>query len=89
MTIVRLILNMCRRYGYTALLLLRSFVYLIERYKIRHPLQAHVLCYRSRQGRLAVIYMPDRAHIYMRLGPLKLLLRHLRNPPMSFGIDFF
>jgi hypothetical protein len=32
---------------------------------------------RRRQGRLAMINVSDGAHIYMRLGSLKLLLRHL------------
>ena len=30
-----------------------------------------------RQGRFAVVDMPDRAHVHMRLGSLKLLLSHV------------
>ena len=42
---------------------------------------------RRRQGRLAVIDVPDRPDIYVRLAAVKFFLCHL--PPISFGIPYF
>ncbi len=41
---------------------------------------------RRRQSRFAMINVSDRAHIYMRLGSLKLLLRHLLILPFEVTI---
>jgi hypothetical protein len=38
------------------------------------------------QRRLAMINVADRAHVYMRLGSLKLLLRHLLILPFKLTI---
>jgi hypothetical protein len=38
---------------------------------------------RGGQGRLAVVDVSDRAHVHMRLGALKFLLRHNNNAPCS------
>ena len=37
---------------------------------------------RGGQGGLAVVDVPDRAHVHMRLGALKFLLRHYRLSPL-------
>ncbi len=77
MPVVRLILHMRRRYRYPPRLLLRRLVYLIKRNIVRHALLLQMLRNRRRQRRLTMIYMTNRPHIYMRLRPLKFLLRHL------------
>jgi hypothetical protein len=46
-----------------------------------------MLRYRRRQGRLAMINMTYRTHIYMRLGSLKLLLRHRNFTPLVSGLS--
>jgi hypothetical protein len=74
---------MGRRYGDTTLFLFRGFVYLVKRNKLSHALHPHVLGYRCRQGRLAMINMAYRTYIYMRLGPLKLFLPHLFVLPLE------
>ena len=73
---------MRRRYRYPTLLLLRRLVYLVKRNILRHPLQSHMLGDRRRQRRLTMINMTNRTYIHMRLGPLKLLLRHLNFLPL-------
>ena len=83
MPVRRLILHMRRRYRNPPLLLLRRLVNLIKRNIIRHPLQSHMLRDRRRQRRLPMIDMPYRTHIHMRLGPLKLLLRHRSFLPVN------
>jgi hypothetical protein len=56
--------------------LLGSVVDLVERLETGLPLEGEGLGDRRREGRLAVIHMPDRPHIDMRLRPLKLRLAH-------------
>ena len=46
---------------------------------------AEVLGDRRGQRRLAVVHVPDRADVHVRLGPLKLCLRHLGLSPCRGG----
>jgi hypothetical protein len=55
----RLVLNVRRGDGDPALFFLRRLVNLIERNKIRHPLQTVQLRDRSRQRRLAMVDVTD------------------------------
>src|SRR6266516_2780937 len=80
----RLILHMRRRYRDPPLLLLRRVVYRIKcPYLHLRVLLVQYLRDRCRQSRLAVIHMPDRPHIHVRLASIKFLLRH-EDPPSSF-----
>src|SRR6185312_15844031 len=74
----RLVLDVRGGNRNAALALLRSVVNRVERAKrvVRIMLGQH-LRDRRRQRRLAVINMPYRPHIHVRLRPVKLLLRHL------------
>src|SRR5262249_12972401 len=73
----RLILHVAHRNRDPPLPLLRRIV---DRPKIphRHPavLRVQHLRDRTRQRRLAVIYVPDRPNVHVRLRPIKLLLGH-------------
>ena len=43
-------------------------------------------CYRSRERRLTMIDVSNRAHVHVRLSALELLLTHLADP--LFGVRF-
>jgi len=75
-TVLRLVLHVRRRDRDAASLLFGSLVDLIERHKIRAAQFAQRLRDRSRQRRLAVVDMPNRANIAMRLSALKFLFSH-------------
>ena len=77
----RLILDVRHRDGDAALALFGRVVNRIkrpERY-LRVVLRQH-LGDRRRQGRLAVVDVPDRPHVHVRLNSLEFLLRHLVSP---------
>src|SRR5258708_7267629 len=59
-----------------ASLLLRCLVDAVERRELGQALLRKHLCNRSSQRRLAMVDVTDGADVQMRLGPLKLLLRH-------------
>ena len=81
--VARLILHVRRRDRDPPLALLRRVVDRIERARLvrRVVLRQH-LRDRRRQRRLAVVYVPYRAHVHMRLRSIKLLFRHLV-PPLT------
>src|SRR4051794_12008222 len=56
--------------------LLRRVVDAVKGAHLRAPLQGQRLGDGRRQTRLAVVDVPDRPHVHMRLGPRKLLLPH-------------
>src|SRR5207249_3436002 len=56
--------------------LLRGLVDLVERGEVRPPAQRQRLGDRRGQRRLAVVDVPDRPHVHVRLRPLVLPLRH-------------
>ncbi len=74
--IVGLILNMRRGNRDTARLLFRRLVNLIKRREVRTSSLSQHLRDRSRQRRLAMVNMTDRANVAMRLRALKFFLRH-------------
>src|SRR6266571_5133346 len=55
---------------------LRRLRHLIVRHVGRQPLLRRHLRQRRRQRRLPVVHMPNRPHVHVRLGPLKLCFRH-------------
>src|SRR6266568_3307325 len=55
---------------------LRRLRHLIVRHVGRQPLLRRHLRQRRRQRRLPVVHMPNRPHVHVRLGPLKLRFRH-------------
>src|ERR1700733_10134178 len=77
-TVGRLVLHVRGRNRDAALPLLRRIVDRIKRTKLdlRIVLRQYLGDCR-RQRRLAVINVPNRPHVHMRLGPVKLLFRHL------------
>ena len=77
-TVGRLVLHVRGRNRNAALPLLRRIINRIKRTKLylRIVLRQY-LRDRRRQRRLAVINVPNRPHVHVRLGPVKLLLRHL------------
>jgi hypothetical protein len=56
--------------------LFRRIVNRIVRPKLRFPKKLAVFCDGGRQGRLAMIDVPHRPYVQVRLIPLKLLLCH-------------
>src|SRR5207245_10757407 len=50
--------------------------------RLRPVLLGQTVRHRRRQRRLAVIHVPDRAHVRVRLGALESAFRHLRLPPV-------
>ena len=70
------IFHMRRRNRDAAGFFFRRFVNLIKRDILRQALFRQHLRHRRRQGRFAMIDMPDGAHVDMRLGALKLRFRH-------------
>jgi hypothetical protein len=62
--------------GDAALALLGSVVDAVEGAEVRAARQRQVLRDRCRQGRLAVIDMPDRPDVDVRLAAVELLLGH-------------
>ena len=74
---IRLILHMLDSDSNAALLLFRRVVDAVERPEIREPRAAQNLRYRRRQGRLAVVHMPDCANIDVGFSPFEPLLSHL------------
>src|SRR5262249_25815960 len=72
----RLILDMRRRDRDAPLALLRRLVDLIVRRVGRSTGLRQDLRDRRRQRRLAMVHVTDRPDVAMRLGPLKLRLRH-------------
>jgi hypothetical protein len=64
-----------------AILLLRRIVDRIERPEFAMPQKGTVLRDRRRQSRLAVVNVPHRPHVHVRLRPLKFLLRHKMPSP--------
>ena len=75
-TIVRLVLHVRRRNRDPTLPLLRSLVDLVERSRRRQILERLARRDRRRQRGLAMVHVTDRPHVYVRLRPLELLLRH-------------
>src|SRR5207244_5663306 len=61
---------------------LRRLRHLVVGHVGREPLVRRYLRQRRRQRRLPVVHVPDRPHVHMRLGPLKLSLGH--NSSKSF-----
>jgi hypothetical protein len=77
-TRIGLVLDVCDRDRDAALTLLGSLVDLVER-RERVQLRVRVVQHlgdRRGQGRLAVVDVPDRADVHVRLGPLELRLSH-------------
>jgi hypothetical protein len=74
----RLVLNVGRGDGDPTLFFFWRLVNLIERNKIRHPLQTAQLRDRSRQRRLPMVNVTDGPYVYVRLRPLKFFLRHFK-----------
>ena len=72
----RFIFNVRRRDRNAALALFRGLVDLVKRHKLRAAQLTQRLRNRRRQSRLAVIDMPNRANIAMRLRTFKFLLGH-------------
>ena len=62
---------------------LRRLVDLVKRHVLRQPLLRQYLRDRRRQRRLAMIHMPDRPYVDMRLRPRKFRLRHPRVPSLT------
>ena len=62
--------------GDAPLPLLRRVIDAVKGAQLRLPLQGQRLGDGRRQARLAVVDVPDRPHVHMRLGPRKLLLPH-------------
>ena len=85
--LVGLVLDVGDGDGDAPLPLLRRVVDAVEGAELRLPLQRQRLGDRRRQGRLAVVDVPDRPHVHMRLRPLKLLLPHLRSLLLSSSKD--
>src|SRR6266700_3584123 len=54
----------------------RRLRHLVVRHVGREPFVRRHLRQRRRQRRLPVVHVPNRAHVHMRLGPLKLCLGH-------------
>ena len=75
-TVRRLILNMRRRNRDPARLLLRSLVNRVIRHERRTTRLRKNLRDRSRQRRLAVVNVTNRADVAMRLVAFKLFLGH-------------
>ena len=82
-TVVRLILNVCRVDRDAALALLRSLIDVRIVLELRIALLGENLRDRSRQRRLAVVDVTDRADVDMGLAAVKLFLCHLKLPPYS------
>jgi hypothetical protein len=79
-TVLRLVLHVRGGDRDTALLLLRSVVDLLEAARLAAVLLGQHLCDGRGQRRLAVVDVPDRADIHVRLIALELLLRHSELP---------
>src|SRR6185503_13936948 len=75
--LLRLVLDMRRRDRDAALALLRRLVDLVVRRVRRTTRLRQDLRDRRRQRRLAMIHVPDRADIAVRLRPLELALAHV------------
>src|SRR6185369_11182561 len=71
-----LVLDVGRVDGDAAGLLLRGLVDLVEGHELRRARLGQHLGDRGGQRRLAVIDVPDRPDVAVRLGPLELRLRH-------------
>ena len=82
-TLVRLILNVCRVDRDAALTLLRCLVDVRIVLELRIALLGENLRDRRRQRRLAVVNVTDRADVDMGLAAVKLFLCHLTIPPYS------
>src|SRR6266508_1847693 len=76
-TLVRRILHVRRVDRYPSRLLLRRIVNLVVRLGLRQPLLRQYQRNRRRQRRLAVIHVPNRPNVHVRLAAIKLLLAHL------------
>src|SRR5215213_4433874 len=79
-TVLRLVLHVRGGDRDAALLLLRSVVDLLEAARLAAVLLGQHLSNGRGQRRLAVVDVPDRADIHMRLIALELLLRHSELP---------
>jgi hypothetical protein len=75
-TLVGLVFDVGNGDGDAAGTLFGGVVDRVERAELGFALERQHLRDGRRQGRLAVIHMPDRPHIYVRLRPLKFRLRH-------------
>ena len=82
-TVVRLVLHVCRIDRDAALALLRSLVDVRIVLELRIALLGENLRDRSRQRRLAVVNVADRADVDMGLAAVKFFLCHLKLPPYS------
>ena len=82
-TLVRLILNVCRVDRDAALTLLRCLIDVRIVLELRIALLGENLRDRRRQRRLAVVNVTDRADVDMGLAAVKLFLCHLTIPPYS------
>jgi hypothetical protein len=78
---VGLVLDVADGDGDAALALLGGVVDLVVGHVLRLGLQGQHLGDRRRQARLAVVDVPDGAHVDVRLGPLEPLLGHPLIPP--------
>ena len=76
-TLGRLVLHVRRRDRDAALAFFRRLVDLVERRVRRHALLGQHPRDRRRQRRLAVVDVPDRTDVDVRLFPLEFFLRHL------------
>ena len=72
----RLVLHVRRRNRDPARLLLRRLVDLVVRHELAAMLLRHHLRQRRRQRRLAVIHVPNRPHVHVRLRTLELFFSH-------------
>ena len=79
--LVGLVLDVGDRDGDAALALLGRLVDLVKGGILGLARAGQHLGDRRRQRRLAVVNVPDRAHVHMRLVPHKLLLRHRLSSP--------
>src|SRR5690606_958699 len=73
---IRLVLHVRRRNRDPTLTLLRRLVDVVVRNVLRKTLRSLNRSDRSRQRRLAVVHVTNRAHVHVRLRTLKLRLRH-------------
>ena len=78
-TVVGLIFYMGGGYGYAALTLFRGVVNLVKCLEYCLALGCKNLGYGSSKGRLAVVYVTNRANVYMRFRTLKFRLSHKMN----------
>src|SRR5690606_28851685 len=80
---IRLVLHVRRRNRDPTLTLLRRLVDVVVRNVLRKTLRSLNRSDRSRQRRLAVVHVTNRAHVHVRLRTLKLRLRHDSLPRRS------